>query len=163
MVHPYVVEGRVSSEHNNQSLPSLAARLLSHSPSFSTYVEDRYTPTRYDNLADLDLRTVGWLVKGGMAGFVLLVVGACRTPPGQREGWRPWAEFGIVLLGMLLFSERTWKHHCVTLVVPFAVICCYLAACRPGGGLRAYLITTLVIATVLIATTSSGMEGERVV
>ena len=23
---------------------------------------------------------------------------------------------------MLLFSERTWKHHCVTLMLPFAVL-----------------------------------------
>ena len=40
-----------------------------------------------------------------------------------RRGWRLAAEYSLILVGMLLFSERTWKHHCVTLVLPFAVIC----------------------------------------
>ena len=30
-------------------------------------------------------------------------------------------EFSVVVLGMLLFCERTWKHHCVTLLLPFTV------------------------------------------
>ena len=55
---------------------------------------------------------------------------------------------------MLLFSERTWKHHCVTLMLPFAVLCYYLAACRPGPWLRSYLIATVVAVGVLMETTS---------
>ena len=50
---------------------------------------------------------------------------------------------------MLMFSERTWKHHCVTLVVPFAVICYYLAMYSPGKGLRAYLIGSLAASMLL--------------
>jgi hypothetical protein len=155
MVYPFVVEGKVTSEHHNQSLPGLAARLLTHSPSFSTYVNNQYTPTHYDNLANLDPSHARFLVKGCMGLFALLVVWACRTPTTPRDNWRLSAEFAIVLLGMLMFSERTWKHHCVTLVVPFAVICYYLAACAPGKGLRAYLIGSLAAAMLLIATTSN--------
>jgi hypothetical protein len=51
---------------------------------------------------------------------------------------------------MLLFSERTWKHHCVTLVLPFAVLCYYLAAARPGPWLRGYLLATLGLVLVLM-------------
>src|SRR5438876_10301938 len=58
---------------------------------------------------------------------------------------------------MLLFSERTWKHHCVTLVLPFAVIAYYLAACRPGPRLRGYLIGSLVAVTLLMASTSTSL------
>jgi hypothetical protein len=161
MVSPFVAEGKVTSEHNNQSLPGVVARLATHSPSDSTYVDGQYTPTRYDNLLDLDPAAARWLVKGCMALFALLVVWACRTPAGQPGGWRLGAEFGIVLIGMLLFSERTWKHHCVTLVVPFAVVCYHLAACRPGPGLRAYLVASLAAATLLIATTSTGLADDR--
>src|SRR5262249_17996083 len=115
MVVPYVVRGEVWSEHNNQSLPGLAARLLTHSPSFSTYVDDRYTPLEYHNFVTLDPKPARWVVRGFMGMFALLVVWACRTPTTQRASWRMAAEFGLVVLGMLLFSERTWKHHCVTL------------------------------------------------
>ncbi len=165
MVRPFVLEGRVTSEHNNQSLPGLVARLATHSPSFSTYVHDVYTPTHFDNFVDLDTRQAHWIVKGCMVLFALLVVWTCRTPlpsGGPRAGWRPAAEFGMVLLGMLLFSERTWKHHCVTLIVPFAVVCYCLAACKPGRVLGGYLVASLALATVLIATTSTGLTDEKV-
>jgi hypothetical protein len=154
MVYPFVVEGKVTSEHHNQSLPGLAARMLTHAPSFSTYVDNQSTPTRYDNLANLEPRTVAWLLKGCMLGFVALVVWSCRTPTTSRN-WQLTAEFGIVLLGMLLFSERTWKHHCVTLLVPFAVLGYRLAIDRRRG-LRALLMVTLASAFLLMQTTSDG-------
>jgi hypothetical protein len=155
MVHPFVIEGKVTSEHHNQSLPGLVARLATHSPSFSTYVNNEYTPTHYDNLLDLSPALARWLVKGCMGLFALMVVWECRTPTTPRSNWRLSAEFSIVLLGMLLFSERTWKHHCVTLVLPFAVICYYLASATMSKGLRAYLISTLAVTMVLMATTSN--------
>ncbi len=155
MVHPYVVEGKVTSEHHNQSLPGLVARLATHSPSFSTYIDNQYTPTHYDNWLNLSPAQARWLVKGCMGLFALMVVWVCRTPTMPREGWRLGAEFSIVLLGMLLFSERTWKHHCVTLLVPFAVICYHLATAASSKGLRAYLIGSLAATAVLMALTSN--------
>jgi alpha-1,2-mannosyltransferase len=157
MVQPFVIDGKVTSEHNNQSLPGLATRLLTHSPSFSVYINDVYTPTDYDNVADLSPAVVRWLVKGCMGLFVLLVVWTCRTPTGERRGWRLAAEYSLIVLGMLLFSERTWKHHCVTLLLPFGVLCYYLAACRPTPALRRGLIACLVAVTLLIAATSTSL------
>lgn len=162
MLKPYLVGGKVFySEHNNQSIPGLVQRMLTHSPSFSTYVHDIYTPTHYHNFLSLDSKAAGWVIRGSMALFALLGVWACRTPTKSRAGWRLPAEFGLVLLGMLLFSERTWKHHCVTLLVPFAVLCYYLAACQPGTVLRNYLIATLVAAAVLMTATATGPLGDQ--
>jgi hypothetical protein len=58
---------------------------------------------------------------------------------------------------MLLFSERTWKHHCVTLVLPFAVLSYFLFAGRPGLWLRAYLIASLALTVLLMTTTSTSL------
>jgi hypothetical protein len=157
MVYPFVFEGKVTSEHNNQSLPGLVARLATTSPSFSTYVENQYTPKEYHNLLNLTAAQARWIVKGCLGLFVLLVLWACRTPTIRRANWRLAAEFSVVVLGMLLFSERTWKHHCVTQLLPFAVLCYYLAVCAPGRTLRAFLITCLAAATLLIASTSTGL------
>jgi hypothetical protein len=197
MVHPFVVEGKVTSDHHNQSLPGLVARLATHNPSFSTYVNNVYTPTRYDNLLDLTPTQARWLVKGCMALFALLIVCCCRTPvppwdcrvriaecgvkngekrsglgecpgppassPGnpQSQGWRLAAEFSIVVLGMLLFSERTWKHHAVTLVLPFAVLCYHLAVCRPSPALRRYLAGSLALVVLLLAVPGLAPAKER--
>ena len=157
MVHPFVVEGRVWTEHNNQSLPALAYRMLTHSPSFSKYEGDVYTPTEWDNLVSLDPAVVRWLLKGCTAAFALAVCWWCRTPTTSRQGWRLSPEFSLIVLGMLLFSERTWKHHCVSLMLPFAVLCYYLAACAPGPRLRNFLIGTLIVATLLIESTSTSL------
>jgi alpha-1,2-mannosyltransferase len=161
MILPFVAKGEVTSEHNNQSVPGLAHRLLTHAPSSSTYVNDQKVATEYHNVVSLDPRTAGLIVKGCMALFALLVVWSCRTPSTIRPGWRSAAEFSIVVLGMLLFSERTWKHHAVTLLLPFAVLCYYLAACRPTGWVRNAVVASLGTAALLMAATSTGLLGSR--
>jgi hypothetical protein len=165
MVYPFVVEGKITSEHNNQSLPGLVSRLATHSPAFSTFIKDAsnqdvYTPTEYDNLIDLTPAQARWLVKGCMALFALAVVWRCRTPTAHRQGWRLSAEFGFILLGMLLFSERTWKHHCVTLVLPFAVLCYCLATERLGRGTRWGFVGILAAAALLMLSASTGLLSD---
>jgi alpha-1,2-mannosyltransferase len=155
MVYPFVVEGKVTSEHHNQSLPGLVSRLATHSPSFSTYVNDVYTPTHYNNLLDLSPVQARWFVRACMGLFALLVVWVCRAPTQPRTNWRLSAEFSMIVLGMLMFSERTWKHHCVTLLLPFAVLSYRLATVQMTKGLRAYLIGSLAATMILIATTSN--------
>jgi hypothetical protein len=156
MIVPYVQEGKVTSEHQNQSLPGLVYRLTTHSPSFSTFDEnDQYIPSRYDNVVALDPNQAQWIVRGCMALFTLLVLWTCRTSVTGRHGWRLAAEYSIVVLGMLLFSERTWKHHAVTLVLPFAVVCYCLATRQFGWKMRSFLIASLASASMLIASTST--------
>jgi hypothetical protein len=153
MILPYVVGGEVTTEHQNQSLPGVIHRLTTHSPSF---LDVNCEPAGYDNLLNLDRSAARGIVKGCMLLFAGLIVWSCRTPT-TRRGWPLAAEFSLILLGMLLFSERTWKHHCVTLMLPFAVISYYLALCRPGGRLRTYLIGSLVVALLLMASTGTGI------
>lgn len=161
MAKPYLQQGKVFySEHNNQSLPGVLMRLLSHSPSFSRYVHDIWTPEEYHNLGNLTATQVSGVLRGCMGLFALLIVWTCRTAVRDRAGWRLAAEFALVFLGMLLFSERTWKHHCVTLLLPFAVLCYYLAACRPLPALRGYLIGTLIVAALLMTLTVTGPFGD---
>lgn len=162
MAKPYIQQGKVFySEHNNQSLPGLLMRLLSHSPSFSHYVQDTWTPDEYHNIGSLTLNQVGWVVRGCMGLFALVIVCTCRTPTTDRQSWRLAAEFSLVFVGMLLFSERTWKHHCVTMLLPFVVLCHYLAAARPGPVLRGYLIGTLVAIVFLMTLTITGPFGDE--
>jgi alpha-1,2-mannosyltransferase len=152
MVRPFVVAGTVTSDHLNQSLPGLVFRLSTHNPAI---VAEKGAPEQFANWADWDAQTAGWLIKACMAAFAGLAVWSCRTPIRERQGWRLAAEFSLVVLGMLLFSERTWKHHCVTLILPFAVISYYLAAGQPSRALRAYLVGTLTLAFLLMSLTST--------
>ena len=98
-------------------------RLFTHSPSFIAYEKtpegDIPAPAAFHNLADI----------GRPAAWVVVKVLHCRRScsrscccaarrESERQGWRFAAECGLIVLGMLLFSERTWKHHAVTLLIP---------------------------------------------
>lgn len=160
MVHPFIVEGKVWSEHNNQSLPGLVYRLFTHSPSFSDYVENKYTPLEYHNVADLPVPLVRWILKGALAVFAFLVFLCCRNDVDKRGGWGLSAEFALVTLGMLLFSERTWKHHCVTLVLPFAVLSYLLAIRLQDRGKLLVPALGIGLSTILMWLTSTGLMND---
>ncbi|MBX9627073.1 MAG: DUF2029 domain-containing protein [Gemmataceae bacterium] len=150
MVRPSVVENRVTSEHPNQSVPGVVYRLLTRSPSFVVYPDNIPTPAEYHNLTDIGTDTARWVVKGCLALFGLAVVLLCRTPRGERQGWRFAAECSLIVLGMLLFSERTWKHHAVTLLLPFAVLSYALFALPLTRRAKALLANVLVAVALLM-------------
>ncbi len=169
MVRPFVVEGQVTSEHPNQSLPGFLYRMLSHEPSFMAYVNNRPTPTEYHHWIDLGRENVRWLVKGCMAAFAGLILWLSRSPIGSgsaedvrrvRQGWRITAEASIIVLGMLLFSERTWKHHATTLVLPYTVLAYWLTRMPPGSVHKA-IMGLLTLVMVLNWTTGSTLLGPR--
>lgn len=157
MVRPFAVEGKVTSEHANQSIPGVLVRLLSREPSFLAYGDDGSGPPEaaaYHTIADIGPATVRLVVKGCMALFALAVIMLCRWPThgpeNSRDGPVFAAECGLVLLGMLLFSERTWKHHATTLILPLLVLTAAVWATgtsRPG---KRILGSTLGAAAVLM-------------
>jgi alpha-1,2-mannosyltransferase len=167
MIEPYLVHGVVTPERENQSLPGVLTRLLTHSPSFSGWVDNIYTPLAYHNVAALGPGTVKRIVQLAQLLFLVLMVALCRAPvkargappSGVRRGWRLAAEYSLILVAMLLFSERTWKHHCVTLLLPFAVLCYGLSAGFPRGVKRAAW-ASVIAAGLLMLSTSSGVLGD---
>ena len=70
---------------------------------------------------------------------------------GSRQGWRFAAECGLMCLGMLLFSERTWKHHAVVLLLPLAVLTYAVAVVDLPRRLRNFTLGVLVASFVLMA------------
>src|SRR5262249_2842742 len=84
----------------------------------------------------------------------------CREPAKSRGGWRLCTEFGIIFGGMLLFSERTWKHHAVTLLLPFAVIL-YALATQAWQLRRKYMVISLLGLVSAVMLSGSGIGSER--
>ncbi|MGF1583164.1 MAG: glycosyltransferase family 87 protein [Gemmataceae bacterium] len=170
MVVPYVIEGRVTTEHQNQSLPGLTYRMLSDGPSFSVYTDGIYVPTEYHNIANVNHSALKLFLKVFGVGFLGLMVWSCRTPITDRKSWRLAAEYGFILIGMLILSERTWKHHCVSWIIPFAVMIYYLhlsslkrSESQPTTNTptqyRSYVIVSLFVVVALVATTSTTIYG----
>jgi hypothetical protein len=163
MVERPILKGEVATEHANQAMPGFVYRLFSHSPSSIEYVElgpdvRIPTPAAYHNVCDIGRPGAWWVVKSFTACFALAVVLLCRVSLAERQGWRLAAECGLIVLGMLLLSERTWKHHAVTLVLPAAVVASVACALRPGR-LRSAAIASLTTAWLLM--TVPGVFGAH--
>ena len=153
MVERPVLKGEITTEHPNQAIPGFVYRLFTHSPSFIAYEQtpkgDIPVPAAYHNLADIG-RPAAWVVvKAFTAAFALAVVLLCRTPRADRQGWRFAAECGLIVLGMLLFSERTWKHHAVTLLIPAAALA-YAATLDLPCRVRRVAVGSLVASALLM-------------
>ncbi len=170
MVKPFVIEGKVTPEHNNQSLPGLVFRLFTYSPSFTTYVDNIWTPVEYHNLLNLDPVTAKRIVQAFMGLFALTMFFTCIQPrPTRRDGSEGKtnrtalvAEMGLVFLGMLLFSERTWKHHAVTLLVPWVVIAARFAQIPGWTREKGLLVGLTILSQLLMSLTSTGLLPDRI-
>ncbi|MBX9681463.1 MAG: DUF2029 domain-containing protein [Gemmataceae bacterium] len=158
MVLPYAVDGEITSEHQNQSLPGFLERMLTEAPSFTAHVGGGlYEPTEYHNLADLPPKIVPSLTKLAMLVFGVLAAWRFTAPRSDRSDVRWILEFGIVLVGMLIFSERTWKHHCVTLILPIGAILHQAFRSQTRIAISRPVILSVLAATLLMLSTSSGI------
>jgi hypothetical protein len=153
ILSPFVVGDVVSVQEPNQSMVGVLTRLLS-APKM---VDDHgYGGTK------LAVNFVAWppsvvvpLVKGLSIALVLLLALFCRTRAARRDDPRLLGEFALVVLTMLFVSERSWKHHFVTLLLPYAYLV-YRAAVAPGSPrLRVALGSCLALSALLMAATSS--------
>ena len=135
MVKPFLVDGTITSEHPNQSIPGTVVRLFTDQPSSIGWDEDdKPIASGYHTIEDIGPANARWLIRACQAiwvGVLLWLGWLDASRRVNRTGIPFAAECAYILLGMLLFSERTWKHHATTLVLPFAVLFAFVAA----GGL----------------------------
>ena len=126
MLSPFLTSGATSPQEINQSMGGVLTRLLT-----ATRTGDgRYDVHMALNLVSWPPAVVGWLVKGISVGFLGLLAVFCRTKADRRDDPRLLGEFSLVVLTMLFLSERSWKHHFVTLLLPYTYL---MAAVRVLG------------------------------
>jgi hypothetical protein len=115
MISPFLTRGEGSPQEINQSMVGVLTRFLTDS---------RLGPGRYDvhmgvNLVAWPPAFVGLLLKALSVALIGLLALFCRTPIERRDDPRLLGEFALVVLTMLFVSERSWKHHYVTLLLPY--------------------------------------------
>ncbi len=164
LIAPYALHGYVSLGIENQSLYGLIMRLGGISGTIPT-----------------DLMSLDEAMKAGMPfmgrpdalhwrllrpaislAFVLSLAWLCRTPGRQRIDIRLWLELALVLVAMLLLSERTWKHHGTTLVLVYLGVWYALTHVRWPDRTRALFVASLILQWVLLVGTSSGFVGSTI-
>lgn len=154
IISPYVSGGVVGDLEINQSMVGVVNRLmvLDETPG-------RYGSTLKLNIVNWDPRLVARILKVLSIGWVGVLFLLCRTRTDRRDDPRLLGEFSLVVLTMLFVSERSWKHHYVTLLLPITYLTYRLF--RPDIARRdKWLIgSALGLAMLLIGTTSSEIGG----
>ncbi len=68
-------------------------------------------------------------------------------------------EVALVVLTMLFVSERSWKHHYVTVLLPYSYLVCEFFSSRVGPRSRMLLVGSWALSFVLMAATSTEVGG----
>jgi hypothetical protein len=155
MLSPYVSDGVASPQEVNQSMVGVLTRLLTETGTGA----GRYEVHLDVNLVSWPAGRVSLIIKALSVALVGLLALVCRTRTDERRDPRLLGEFALVVLTMLFVSERSWKHHFVTLLIPYT----YLMARFLNRSLPLVTRVTLSLAmwfsVFLMATTSSEVGG----
>lgn len=82
------------------------------------------------------------------------------SPTRGRSNPALWLEFAVVLVAMLLMSERTWKHHATTLPLVFIAVWYVLVTIDWTDRFRAWFVGGLVVQLFLLVVGSEGLIGD---
>ncbi len=149
IVAPYVTGDSVGDLHINQSLIAVITRLLTVATG-----EGHYKPLVDANLVEWDRGRVVLILKLVSVGLVGLLAVLCRTKTTRRDDPRLLGEFALVVLTMLFVSERSWKHHFVTLLLPFTYLCYRVGVQTLPRVTRRTIAVALGLAGLLMLSTS---------
>jgi hypothetical protein len=155
MLTPFLVEGNASPQEPNQSVVGVLTRLLTEIKPGT----DRYDVQLDLNLAALPPHLVSLFVKGVAVGLVGLLAFFCRTKDPDRKSPLYLGEISLVVLTMLFVSERSWKHHFVTLVFPYTYLVYELYSPGLTSRVRYAIGAALATSFLFMASTSSELGG----
>ena len=168
MVKPFVLKDATSPQESNQSIFGVLTRLFTE-----------MMPGRGRYQVHLDLNLVSWppwlvnyLIKAVAIGFLGLLAFLCRTPAMNRRDPRLLGEVALVVLTMLFVSERSWKHHYVTVLIPYCYLVAEFFSSHVGPRSRTFIVGAWAISFSLMAAASTdsvagsprdrGMRSPRV-
>jgi hypothetical protein len=151
ILRPYVESDVAGVQEINQSMIGVVMRILTKQVG-----SERYSvQLQHLHLFSLDPKLVVTALKVASVGMLGLLAWLCRTKNTRRDDPRLLGEFALVVLAMLFVSERSWKHHYVTVLLPFTYLAYRAFNPRVPRGARAAIGGALLLSTLLMATTST--------
>jgi alpha-1,2-mannosyltransferase len=155
MIAPFVVKGESSAQEFNQSIAGLMSRFFTAlGPSPGTYGLHHHW-----SVAAWPPWVVSYLIKGVALFLVGMLAFWCRTRTNDRRDPRLLGEVSLVVLTMLFVSERSWKHHYVTVILPYTYLVSEFFSTRLGPRARVFVAAAWALSFSLMASTSTEIGG----
>jgi hypothetical protein len=142
---PYVVRGIAGNQNPNQSMVGAISRIFSKVREFR--------PGNHNNHS-VQLGHAALFIKALSVALVVNLAVLCRTRTKRRDDARLLGEFSLVVLTMLFVSERSWKHHFVTLLLPYTYLVYRTFVAPATRRVRLTLMGALGLSAILMMTTS---------
>ena len=163
LVAPFAREGYAALEAENQSLYGVLVRLLSKSGllSIQHMTAERALDVGMESMARPATTAGRWLRPAVLFSTLAALAWLCRAKITQRFNPRLLLEFGLVLLAMLLLSERTWKHHATTLLLVYLGVWYALTYLPWSDNFRAWFVGGLVAQLILLVGLSAFLIGDQ--
>jgi alpha-1,2-mannosyltransferase len=163
LVRPFAVDGYAALEIANQSLYGTLVRVLSNAKLLS--VEQMPTEQLYQvGMEEMarPLTAMGRLLRPAISlGVLGSLAWICRGVVKRRSDPGLWLEFAMVLVAMLLLSERTWKHHATTLTLVYLIVWYCLTMYEMSDKFRAFFVGGLVVQLFLLVIGSEDLLGDE--
>ncbi|MCH7872399.1 MAG: DUF2029 domain-containing protein [Planctomycetes bacterium] len=162
LVRPFSVDGYAAIERRNQSLYGVLIRIGGLSgviPLQEMSIEQKLV-AGMKRMARPE--SEGWRLIRPAISLTLIgsLVWLCRARCVSRKDPRRLLELALVLLAMLLLSERTWKHHGTTVAIVYLAVW-YALTCVPWPErFRSVLVALLAVQWVLLVGSSVGLLGN---
>jgi hypothetical protein len=167
MLSPYLTRGVVGDQEMNQSMVGVLTRLATAPRGIVGPYSRKLAGLNVVTWAPQVVILLVKLLSILMVGVLALL---CRTRTERRTDPRLLGEFALIVLTMLFVSERSWKHHYVTLLLPYTYLM-YEFALAPRVTLRVRVLLSVAIwgSVLLMATTSNelgsalaGPDGPKI-
>ena len=163
LVRPFALEGWAELSLPNQSLWGTVLRQLDH----AGWIAVEHMPlTQALQVGQEEMArpatAAGRLLRPALSLLVVAILAwSCRRRLTNRHDVRGALEFALILLGMMLLSERTWKHHATTL--PFVYLAVWFALTQLAWGrvLRGVFVALLAAQWFMLVASGEGVFGER--
>jgi hypothetical protein len=156
MLSPYLTDGVVGDQEMNQSMVGVLTRLFTA----PRVMEGPYARRLLGlNLVDWSPQFVSGLVKMLSLVLVGLLAVFSRTKTNRRTDPRLLGEFSLVVLTMLFVSERSWKHHYVTLLLPYTYLMYEFGIAREVTTHARLVISVAIFTSLLLMATTSNVVG----
>jgi hypothetical protein len=159
MLSPFINHDIVSPQEMNQSLGGVFMRFFTQTQNSDPQAHRNIGTLFHFHVLVLPPLVAARIVKALSLALVALLAVFCRTRTTRRDDPRLFGEFALVVLTMLFVSERSWKHHFVTLVLPFSYLAYRLSAPELSRIARWVIGGALVLASLLMLTTSTEVGG----
>jgi len=163
LVRPFALEGWAELSIPNQSLWGVVLRLLDN---YGIIAVEHMPLTQALSVGQEDMArpatAAGRLLRPLISiSLVAVLAWACRRRVDDRRDLRGVLEFALILLAMMLLSERTWKHHATTLPLVYLAVWFALTHLAWGRTLRGLFVALLAVQWFMLVASSEGLFGDR--